>query len=77
MKFKIENVTELNLLLQFDPKSLQTGIKVRGDAVPELQAAVKSLFEKNLCTLSDGGYLTDEGIEASEHALKLLHMLSA
>lgn len=77
MKFKIENVAELNLLLQFDPKSLQTGIKVRGDAEPELQAAVKSLFEKNLCTLPDGGYLTDEGIEASEHALKLLHVLSA
>ncbi|MBD1576715.1 MULTISPECIES: TIGR02647 family protein [Vibrio] len=77
MKFKTENVAELNLLLQFNPASQQTGIKVRSDADAELQAAVKSLFEKNLCTLADGGYLTDEGIEASEHALKLLHVLSS
>lgn len=76
MKFKADHIAELNLLLQFDPASVQTGIKVRGDAAPELQAAVKSLFDKNLCTLPDGGYLTDEGIEVAEHALKVLSVLS-
>ncbi|OEF27466.1 TIGR02647 family protein [Vibrio rumoiensis] len=75
MKFTAEHVAELNLLLQFDPTSMQTGIKVHNDAAPELQHAAKSLFDKNLCTLPDGGYLTSEGIEVSEHALKLLSVL--
>lgn len=76
MKFTVDHITELNLLLQFDPTSLQTGIKVHNDAAPELQQAAKSLFDKNLCTLPDGGYLTDEGIELAEHALKVLNVLS-
>ncbi|MFV0574125.1 MAG: TIGR02647 family protein [Vibrio sp.] len=77
MKFTPEHIAELNLLLQFDPTSLQTGIKVHNDASPEMKAAVKSLFDKNLCTLPDGGYLTDEGIEVAEHALKVLSVLKS
>ncbi len=77
MKFAAQNIAELNLLLQFDPTSMQTGIKVHNDAAPEMQAAAKSLFDKNLCTLPDGGYLTDEGIELAEHALKVLNVLSS
>ncbi|HBV75852.1 MULTISPECIES: TIGR02647 family protein [Vibrio] len=77
MKYTAEHVAELNLLLQFDPTSMQTGIKVHNDAAPELQQAAKSLFDKNLCTLPDGGYLTDEGITVSEYAIKLLHVLSS
>ncbi|MGV3001536.1 TIGR02647 family protein [Vibrio sp.] len=77
MKFIADHIIELNLLLQFDPTSLQTGIKVHNDAAPELQQAAKSLFDKNLCTLPDGGYLTSEGIELAEHALKVLNVLSS
>ena len=77
MKFSQETIAELNLLLQFDISSAATGIKVHNDAAPELQAAVKRLFDKNLCTQTDGGYLTDEGIEMAEHADKLVRVLSA
>ncbi|WP_086984047.1 TIGR02647 family protein [Vibrio aphrogenes] len=77
MKFTVEHIAELNLLLQFDSASLQTGIKVHTDAAPELQAAAKSLFDKNLCTLPDGGYLTNEGIQLAERAHKLLNVLSS
>lgn len=77
MKFTSEHVAELNLLLQFDLTSTQTGIKVHNDAAPELQQAVKNLFDKDLCTLPDGGYLTNEGIGVAEHALKLLNVLSS
>ncbi len=75
MKFTAEHIAELNLLLQFNPSSTQTGIKVHTDASPELQQAAKSLFDKNLCTLPDGGYLSDEGLEMAEAALKILHVL--
>ncbi len=75
MKYLPEHLSELNLLLQFDLSSSATGIKVHSDASEEMQLAVKSLFAKGLCTLPDGGYLTDEGIEVAEHADKILRVL--
>ena len=75
MKYTPEHLSELNLLLQFDISSAATGIKVHHEASEEMQAAVKRLYEKGLCTLPDGGYLTDEGIEVAEHADKTLRVL--
>lgn len=77
MKFSSEHIAELNLLLQFDISSAATGIKVHNEATPEMQEAVKRLYAKNLCTMPDGGYLTDEGIEIAEQADKVLRVLSA
>jgi len=77
MKFTQENIAEINLLLQFDINSTATGIKVHNDASEELQATVKRLYTKNLCTLPDGGYLTEGGIQVAEHADKVLRVLSA
>ncbi|MBE4579525.1 TIGR02647 family protein [Vibrio navarrensis] len=76
MKFTEEHIAELNLLLQFDLSSAATGIKVHKEAAQSVQEAVKRLFEKGLCTQSDGGYLTDEGIEVAEHAERALRVLS-
>ncbi|CAM2971178.1 TIGR02647 family protein [Vibrio mytili] len=76
MKFSAEHLAELNLLLQFDLSSAATGIKVHKDASEEAQLAVTRLYEKQLCTLPDGGYLTDEGIEVAEHAEKVLRVLT-
>ncbi|WP_260258835.1 TIGR02647 family protein [Vibrio intestinalis] len=75
MKYLPEHLSELNLLLQFDISSSATGIKVHNDASEEMQKAVTKLYEKGLCTLPDGGYLTDEGIEVAEHADKILRVL--
>ncbi|MEL7290796.1 MAG: TIGR02647 family protein [Pseudomonadota bacterium] len=77
MKFTPDYLSELNLLLQFDLSSAATGIKVHHDASEEMQAAVQRLYSKGLCTLPDGGYLTDEGIEVAEHADKILRVLSS
>lgn len=77
MKYIQEHIAELNLLLQFDLSSAATGIKVHHDATEEMQAAVTRLYDKGLCTLPDGGYLTDEGIEVAEHADKVLRVLSS
>lgn len=77
MKYTQDHIAELNLLLQFDLSSAATGIKVHHDASEEMQAAVARLYAKGLCTLPDGGYLTDEGIEVAEHADKILRVLSS
>ncbi len=77
MKYTQVQIEDLNLLLQFDISSAATGIKVRQDAAQESQDAVQRLFQKGLCTLPDGGYLTDEGIEVAERADKLLRVLLA
>ncbi|WP_159653341.1 TIGR02647 family protein [Vibrio atypicus] len=77
MKYTQEHLSELNLLLQFDLSSSATGIKVHNDASEEMQAAVQRLYSKGLCTLPDGGYLTDEGIEVAEHADRILRVLSS
>jgi len=77
MKYTQEHLSELNLLLQFDLSSSATGIKVHNDASEEMQAAIQRLYSKGLCTLPDGGYLTDEGIEVAEHADRILRVLSS
>ncbi|WP_282177024.1 TIGR02647 family protein [Vibrio nereis] len=77
MKYTPDHLAELNLLLQFDISSSATGIKVHNDASEQMQAAVQRLYAKNLCTLPDGGYLTDEGIEVAEQADKVLRVLSS
>ncbi|WP_261815485.1 TIGR02647 family protein [Vibrio gallicus] len=76
MKFDQLLIDELNLLLQFDLSSSATGIKVHSDAPQSTQQAVARLFEKELCTLQDGGYLTTEGIAIAEQAEKILRVLS-
>ncbi|MBY7784046.1 TIGR02647 family protein [Vibrio fluvialis] len=77
MKFSQQHLDELNLLLQFDIGSAATGIKVHTDASEAAQGAVQRLYYKGLCTLPDGGYLTNEGIEMAEQADRLLRVLSA
>ncbi|MGJ8682045.1 TIGR02647 family protein [Paraglaciecola sp.] len=76
MTFSAEMVDELNLLLKFPNKSLMQGIKVHGDAEPNMVAAAKRLFEKGIITLPDGGYLTDLGHDLFEHAQVVQHALT-
>jgi uncharacterized protein (TIGR02647 family) len=76
MKFNQLLLDEINLLTQFDISSAATGIKVHTKASQEMQDAVKRLYDKGLCTLPDGGYLTDEGIEVAEQVDKVLRVLT-
>ncbi len=59
---------ELNILLQFNLTTTQEGIKIHKTAAPEVVAASARLFTKGLITQADGGYLTDLGHIAAEHA---------
>ncbi len=77
MSLNQEMIAELNVLTQFRLSSVQEGIKVHGNAKPEMISATESLFKKGLITQKDGGYLTDLGIEAAEHAQAVFTILNS
>ncbi|MEQ5835396.1 TIGR02647 family protein [Marinobacter sp. R17] len=76
MTFTKDQIAELNLLTLFNLHSTQEGIKVHGHSA-DLDAvdAAQRLFDKGLTTQKDGGYLTQLGIEAAEHAQRVLSIL--
>lgn len=76
MAFSSELVEEINLLLQFELSSAQSGIKVHSNAAPSAVAAAARLFNKGLIDQVDGGYLTSLGRETAEHAQSLRQILS-
>jgi len=59
---------ELNILLQFNLATTQEGIKIHRSAGSPAIEATTRLFNKGLITQVDGGYLTDLGHIAAEHA---------
>lgn len=63
---------EINLLLQFPTNSLMNGIKIHSDASPAMISAAQRLFDKGFIDASDGGYLTDAGVELMEH-IQVVH----
>ncbi|WP_022954271.1 TIGR02647 family protein [Leucothrix mucor] len=72
-----DQLEEVKLLTQFNLESAATGIKVHSHEAPqELVAAAARLFEKGLTDQVDGGYLTERGIEAANHAQTLIRLLS-
>ena len=46
------------------------------EAAAEIRAAAERLHDKGLVTQKDGGYLTDLGRKAAEHAQDLLIILN-
>ena len=70
-----EFLEELELLSLYDLGSSQSGLKIHHEAPPARIAAARRLFEKNIITLEDGGYLTLLGIQAAEHAQALVSIL--
>jgi len=77
MLYSPDLVAELDILTRYRMGSTQEGIKVHKDADPAIIAAVMRLHEKGLVTQGDGGYLTDMGHEAAEHAQALFAILSS
>ncbi len=75
MKYSPEQIEEANTLLLFNTENFQDGIKIHSDATPEVISAVKRLFDKGLITQTDGGYLSDAGRKAAEHAHSLFGLL--
>lgn len=75
MRITPEQIDEINALLLFDLNNPLDGIKIHSDADPVMVSAIKRLFDKGLTTLVDGGYLTDSGKKAADHADLLLILL--
>ncbi len=72
-----EHMQEIRLLNQFDLESTATGLKIHThEASEETIAAAARLFEKGLTDHVDGGYLTERGLVAANHAQSLLRLLS-
>jgi uncharacterized protein (TIGR02647 family) len=72
-----KKLEEIKLLGQFDLGSTANGIKIHAhQASEETVAAAARLFDKGLTDHVDGGYLTDRGIEAANHAQSLMRLLS-
>ncbi|MBI6907751.1 TIGR02647 family protein [Pseudomonas sp. SIMBA_059] len=76
MSYTPELVAELEILALFNLDSSQEGLKVHQTAAPTAIAAARRLFEKELITQPDGGYLTSLGRDAAEHAQGLLTILN-
>ena len=66
---------EISILALFNLDSQAEGIKVHHNATEEKLTATKRLFDKGLITQPDGGYLTNLGWDAAEHAQKLIRIL--
>jgi len=76
MHYTKDQLAEIDILIQYNLDSTQQGIKVHSNAESDIRHAIKRLFEKGLVTQSDGGYLTDLGRTAAEHAQALLLILT-
>lgn len=72
-----EQLQEIKLLNQFNLESASAiGIKVHAsEASPATVAAASRLHAKGLTDHVDGGYLTERGIEAANHAQLLVGLL--
>ena len=75
MPYTSEIIDELKILARFNLDTSQEGIKVHSSADSTVIAASQRLFNKGLVTQEDGGYLTNLGRTASEHAQDLLRIL--
>jgi len=77
MPYTPELIEELGILTRYNLTTTQQGIKVHNTADPSIIVAMKRLHDKGLVTDVDGGYLTDLGREAAEHAQAALTILTS
>ncbi|WP_107865175.1 TIGR02647 family protein [Agitococcus lubricus] len=75
MQYSIDLIEELTVLSMFDLGNHQAGLKIHHTAEPVIIAAAQRLYQKGLTSHVDGGYLTQLGIEAAEHAQAALTIL--
>ena len=76
MRYTQEQIAEMDILIHYNLESTQQGIKVHSKANKDQIEAVHRLYDKGLVTQIDGGYLTDLGRKAAEHAQALILILA-
>jgi uncharacterized protein (TIGR02647 family) len=75
MPYSPDIIEELNVLARYNLDTTQEGIKVHANAAPGVIGATQRLFDKGLISQADGGYLTNLGREAAEHAQNLMGIM--
>ncbi|MFT5658384.1 MAG: hypothetical protein ACI9KN_001663 [Gammaproteobacteria bacterium] len=76
MNINQEIVDELNLLLRFSRSSALDSLEIRADGDPAVVSAAQRLFHKRIITRSDGGNLTENGLQAVEYVEQLGNLLA-
>ena len=76
MHYTKEHISEIEILIHYSLETTQQGIKVHSNADEDQVEAVERLYDKGLVTQIDGGYLTDIGRTAAEHAQALILILA-
>ena len=76
MHYSKDHLAELDILIQYSLDSTQQGLKIHSSASEDNIDAIERLFDKGLVTATDGGYLTELGRKAAEHAQALILMLA-
>lgn len=77
MSYSAENIAELDVLMLFSSPTGLEGIKIHKNAEARVVSAAKHLHRSGFITQTDGGYLTQMGIEAAEHAHALFLLLNS
>jgi uncharacterized protein (TIGR02647 family) len=77
MVYTPDLIAELEILSLFKRSTTREGIKVHKNADEAVIAATSRLYNKGILSQPDGGYLTQRGLEAAEHADHLLAILSS
>jgi len=77
MPYTPEIIDELKMLCYYNLANIDEGLKAHHTADPTMVAAMRRLHDKGLVTHEDGGYLTDLGREAAEHAQAALTILTS
>ena len=75
MPFNPDITEELNVLALFNLNAGREGVKIHSSARPEVISAAERLFNKELITQIDGGYLTELGKTAAGHSQDLLMII--
>ena len=77
MPYNAQIGDEINILACYNLKTTQEGIKIHSSAESNVIEAAQRLFDKDLITQADGGYLTTLGRKAAEHAQDLLLIIKS
>ncbi len=73
MTYNPKIAEELNILARYNLTTTQEGLKIHSSsAKSEVIAAAQRLYDKGLTSQADGGYLTELGRQAAQHAQDLL-----
>ncbi len=73
MAYNLQIIEELNILAQYNLTTTQEGLKIHtSTAETRVIEAAQRLFDKGLTSQVDGGYLTELGRRAAQHAQDLL-----